>query len=52
VPDMKLAAPTLDAVVLTPSVTDEQRSHLCLDKGYDYDLSRYASGSLASKTVR
>jgi putative transposase len=42
VPDMKLTAPTLDAlIVLAP----RGPAHLCLDKGYDYDydLSRYAA---------
>jgi len=44
VPDMKLAAPTLDAVVvLRPQPTAEQPQHLCLDAGYDYDLPRYAA---------
>ena len=44
VPDMKLAAPTLDALVLArPVPTAEQPQHLCLDKGYDYDLPRYAA---------
>jgi putative transposase len=44
VPDMKLAAPTLDALVverLEPTV--ERPQHLCLDAGYDYDLPRYAA---------
>jgi putative transposase len=44
VPDMKLAAPTLDAVVVVrPEPTSEQPQHLCLDAGYDYDLPRYAA---------
>jgi putative transposase len=44
VPDMKLAAPTLDAVVVArPQPTGEQPQHLCLDAGYDYDLPRYAA---------
>ena len=43
VPDMKLAAPTLDALVVErPEPTVEQPQHLCLDAGYDYDLPRYA----------
>ncbi len=44
VPDMKLAAPTLDALVVErPAPTAEQPQHLCLDAGYDYDLPRYAA---------
>jgi putative transposase len=44
VPDMKLAAPTLDAQVVTrPAPTAERPQHLCLDAGYDYDLSRFAA---------
>jgi transposase len=46
VPDMKLAAPTLDALVLArPEPTAERPQHLCLclDKGYDYDLPRFAA---------
>lgn len=44
VPDMKLAAPTLDALVVArPRPTDQQPQHLCLDKGYDYDLPRFAA---------
>ena len=44
VPDMKLAAPTLDAYVIArPQPTPEQPQHLCLDAGYDYDLPRYAA---------
>lgn len=42
--DMKLAAPTLDAVVVArPAPTVEQPQHLCLDAGYDYDLPRFAA---------
>jgi len=42
--DMKLAAPTLDAVVVDrPTPTTEQPQHLCLDAGYDYDLPRFAA---------
>ncbi len=42
--DMKLAAPTLDAVVIVrPQPMPEQPQHLCLDKGYDYDLPRFAA---------
>lgn len=44
VPDMKLAAPTLDAIVVTrPAPSLEQPQHLCLDAGYDYDLPRFAA---------
>jgi putative transposase len=44
VPDMKLAAPTLDALVVErPKPTAEQPQHLCLDAGYDYDLPRFAA---------
>lgn len=40
VPDMKLTAPTLDALLPPrPAIP----SQLCLDKGYDYDLARYAA---------
>jgi transposase len=51
VPDMKLAAPTLDALVVTrPEPTGEQPQHLCLDAGYDYDLPRYAlNGATTSR---
>lgn len=42
--DMKLAAPTLDAVMVErPAPTAEQPQHLCLDAGYDYDLPRFAA---------
>ena len=41
---MKLAAPTLDALVVArPQPTERQPQHLCLDKGYDYDLPRFAA---------
>ena len=44
VPDMKLAAPTLDALVVErPEPTAGEPQHLCLDAGYDYDLPRYAA---------
>ncbi len=44
VPDMKLAAPTLDALVIVrPEPTGQWPQHLCLDKGYDYDLPRFAA---------
>ncbi len=44
VPDMKLAAPTLDAMVIVrPEPSALQPQHLCLDKGYDYDLPRFAA---------
>ena len=44
VPDMKLAAPTLDALVVErPEPTADEPQHLCLDAGYDYDLPRYAA---------
>ncbi len=36
VPDMKLLAATLDAMVVPPPLpTPEEAQHLCLDKGYD-----------------
>ena len=42
--DMKLAAPTLDALVIErPAPTTEQPQHLCLDAGYDDDLPRFAA---------
>jgi putative transposase len=42
--DMKLAAPTLDALVVErPAPTAVQPQHLCLDAGYDYDLPRFAA---------
>jgi putative transposase len=42
--DLKVAAPTLDAVVVErPTPTGEQPQHLCLDAGYDYDLPRFAA---------
>jgi putative transposase len=42
--DIKLAAPTLDALIAArPAPTAEQPQHLCLDAGYDYDLSRFAA---------
>jgi putative transposase len=42
--DIKLAAPTLDALVVArPVPTAEQPQHLCLDAGYDYDLPRVAA---------
>lgn len=38
VPDFKLLAATLDAIVVPrPAPTDAQPQHLCLDKGYDND---------------
>jgi putative transposase len=38
VPDFKLLAATLDAVVVPrPEPTARRRQHLCLDKGYDND---------------
>lgn len=44
VPDMKLTAETLDAVVVArPAPTTEQPQHLCLDAGFDYDLPRFAA---------
>jgi putative transposase len=44
VPDMKLAAPTLDALVVErPQPTAAEPQHLCLDAGYDYDLPRFAA---------
>ena len=42
--DMKLAAPTLEALVIErPAPTTEQPQHLCLDAGYDDDLPRFAA---------
>jgi len=42
--DLKLAAPTLEAVVVErPAPTGEQPQHLCLDAGYDYDRPRFAA---------
>ncbi len=42
--DMKLTAPTLDAIVVArPMPSAEQPHHLCLDAGYDYDLPRFAA---------
>jgi putative transposase len=42
--DLKLVAPTLDAIILArPAPTAEQPQHLCLDAGYDYDLPRFAA---------
>jgi putative transposase len=44
VPDMKLTAPTLDALVVErPEPTADEPQHLCLDAGYDYDLPRFAA---------
>src|SRR5262245_15753862 len=40
--DLKLAAPTLDALVVArPVPTAEQPQQLCLDAGYDDDLPRF-----------
>ena len=42
--DLKLAAPTLDAIqVPRPAPTVQQPQHLCLDAGYDFDLPRFAA---------
>ncbi len=42
--DIKLAAPTLDALIAArPAPTAEQPQHLCLDAEYDYDLPRFAA---------
>jgi transposase len=39
--DMKLVRPTLESLVIErPQPTPEQKQHLCLDKGYDYDEVR------------
>lgn len=39
--DMKLVRATLESIVIErPQPTTEQRQHLCLDKGYDYDEVR------------
>jgi len=44
VPDMKLAAPTLAALVVErPRPSAERPQHLCLDAGYDSDLPRFAA---------
>jgi putative transposase len=44
VPAMKVAAPTRDAlVVVRPQPTEQRPQHLCLDKGYAYDLPRFAA---------
>jgi transposase len=49
VPDMKLTAPTLDALVVArPEPTAAQPQHLCLDAGYDYDLPAMRPNSAAS----
>jgi hypothetical protein len=40
---MKLAVPTLDALVMTPPPSRAQPSHLRLVKCYDFDLCRYAA---------
>jgi putative transposase len=40
VPDMKLAASTLDALIMP---TPTRPAQWCLDKGYDYDLARDAA---------
>lgn len=40
VPDMKLTAPTLNALIMSAPTGP---APLCLDKGYDYDPSRYAA---------
>jgi putative transposase len=44
VPDAKLLAATLDAVVVErPEPTEEAPQHLCLDKGYDNPTGRQAA---------
>jgi len=44
VPDMKLAAPTPDALVRErPTPTAQEPQRLCLDAGYEYDLPRSAA---------
>lgn len=41
VPDYKLLEETLDALLVKPpTAPTDQRFHLCLDKGYDYDGPR------------
>jgi putative transposase len=51
VPDMKFAAPMRDAVVIVrPEPSAQQPQHLCLDKGYDYDLLRFAAEQRGSVT--
>ena len=45
VPDFKLLAATLDAVVVErPELTEEAAQHLCLDKGYDNRPTRELVG--------
>jgi putative transposase len=49
--DLKLAAPTLDAVVVErPLPTGEQPQHRGLDAGYDYDLPRFAAEQRGYRT--
>ena len=39
--DMKLVRTTLESIVVDrPEPTEEQKQHMCLDKGYDYDEVR------------
>lgn len=41
--DMKMTEPTLDNIVIErPEPTPEEPQHLCLDKGFDYDVVREA----------
>ena len=45
VPDFKLLAATLDAVIVErPELTEEAAQHLCLDKGYDNRPTRELVG--------
>jgi putative transposase len=44
--DMKLLAVTLDGVVVArPGSSEDAQQHLCLDRGYDYDVSRSEAAS-------
>jgi putative transposase len=39
--DMKLVRATIESIVVDrPEPTEEQKQHMCLDKGYDYDEVR------------
>jgi len=40
-PDMQLVRATIESIVVDrPEPTEEQKQHMCLDKGYDYDEVR------------
>jgi putative transposase len=46
IPDTKLLAATLDAVVVPrPEPTEDSPQHLCLDKGYDNPTGREAAAA-------